>query len=148
MSTAPSPSLGLAPAAASSAAYVSKTSGKKARTAWPKMMGSETFIIVALRWTENRTPSALARATWAERKSRSAATSMKVASTTSPARTGIDSLSTVVVPSAATCSTRRVASAAITTDVSLWRKSSASIVATFVLLSALHAPIECGCLRA
>ena len=31
-------------------------------TTWPKMTGSETFIIVALRWTENSTSSALARA--------------------------------------------------------------------------------------
>ena len=61
LSTAPSPSLGDAPTEASEPAYVSKTSGKKARTTWPKMIGSETFIIVALRCTEKRTPSALAR---------------------------------------------------------------------------------------
>ena len=36
--------------------------GKNTRTTWPKMIGSETFIIVALRWTEKRTPSALALA--------------------------------------------------------------------------------------
>ena len=50
------------PAARASSPYSAKTSGKKAFTAWPKMIGSETFIIVALRWSENSTPSALASA--------------------------------------------------------------------------------------
>ena len=45
---------------------------------------------------------------------------------------------------------RRVSapSSAMTTDFSLWRKSSASIVATLVFESADQAPIEWGCLRA
>ena len=34
------------------------TSAKYVFTAWPKMIGSETFIIVALRWIENSTPCA------------------------------------------------------------------------------------------
>jgi hypothetical protein len=42
----------------------------------------------------------------------------------------------------------RVSSDSMTTDFSLERKSSAPIVATFVLESGLHAPIECGCERA
>ena len=42
---------------ASSSPYLSKTSAKYAFTTWPKMIGSETFIIVALRCTENRTSS-------------------------------------------------------------------------------------------
>ena len=54
------------------------------------MIGSETFIIVALRCTENSTSSAWARAIWASRNSRSAATCMTVASTISPASTGTD----------------------------------------------------------
>ena len=36
-----------------------KTSAKYARTASPKMIGSETFIIVAFMWTEKRTPQRL-----------------------------------------------------------------------------------------
>ena len=64
----------------------SKTSGRNAWTTWPKMIGSETFIIVALRWTENSTSSALARAICAARNSSSAATCIAVASTTSPAQ--------------------------------------------------------------
>ena len=115
----PRPLLGDRPAAARSAPYAAKTSGKNARTTWPKMIGSETFIIVALRWTEKRTPSSLARAIWARRKSSSAATRMTVASTTSPSRTGRASLRTVVVPSAATWRMVRVSSAGRTTERSV-----------------------------
>ncbi len=103
----PRPSFGVRPAAASTAPYAAKVSGKKARTTWPKMIGSETFIMVALRCTENSTPSALARAIWAVRNSRSAATRITDASTTSPASTGTDSRSTVVLPSSPCSSMRR-----------------------------------------
>ena len=140
--------MGLRPAAASASPYAAKVLGKKARTTWPKMIGSETFIIVALRCTEKSTSSALARSICALRNSLSASTRITVASMTSPARTLRSSLSTVTVPSLAVCSMRRVSSAASTTDFSLWRKSSASMVATLVRESALQAPIECGCDRA
>ena len=109
----PRPSFGLRPAAASVSPYCANTSGKNARTTWPKMIGSETFIIVALRCTENSTPSALARAICSVRNSRSAATRMTVASMTSPASTGTDSRSTVVVPSSPTSSMRSDPSASI-----------------------------------
>ena len=144
-SSAPSPSLGEMPAVLSAAPYCSNRVGKNAWTTWPKMIGSETFIIVALRCTENSTSSALARAICSARKRRSAATFMKVPSTTSPASTGIDSLSTVTVPSAATCSMRSVSSASMTTDCSLERKSSLPMVATLVFESADQAPMRCGC---
>ena len=88
--------------------------------------------MVALRCTENSTSSASARAICSVTNSRSASTSMRVASTTSPASTGTDSLSTVTVPSSATCSMRSVSSASITTDCSLWRKSPSAMVATLV----------------
>ena len=117
-------------------------------TTWPKMIGSLTFIIVALRCTEKSTSSALARAIWLRRNASSAATRSTVASTTSPSSTGRPSLSTVVVPSVATWRMVRVSSPPSTTDCSLSRKSSMPIVATLVLLSGLQAPIECGCLRA
>ena len=109
------------------------------------MIGSDTFIIVALRCTEKSTSSAWARAICAVRNSRRGSTCMTVASTTSPASTGIDSFSTVVVPSEATCSTRREPGDSITTDCSLERKSSAVMCATLVFESDDHAPIECGC---
>ena len=112
------------------------------------MIGSETFIIVALRWTENSTPSAWARAICSVRKIRSAVTSIAVASTTSPASTGTDSRSTVTVPSSATCSMRSVPSASTTAEVSLERKSPDVMCATLVLDSGDQAPMECGWLRA
>jgi hypothetical protein len=99
---APSPLFGLNPAASSTAPYRWNTSGRNARTTWPKMIGSETFIIVAFKCTENNTPSALARAICAVKNSCSAATCNAVASTTSPASTGTASRNTVVVASSAT----------------------------------------------
>ncbi len=143
-SSAPRPSLGEMPADLSASPYCSKSVGKNACTTWPKMIGSETFIIVALRWTENSTSSALARAICSARKRRSAATFMKVPSTTSPVSTFISGLRTVTLPSAATCSMRSVSSASRTTDCSLARKSSLPIVATLVLEAGDHAPMRCG----
>ncbi len=58
-SSAPSPSFGLTPADFSASPYSSNTSAKYARTACPKMIGSDTRIIVVFRWTENSTPRAL-----------------------------------------------------------------------------------------
>ena len=113
-SSVPRPSFGVMPASASASPCSANSAGKNARTTCPKMIGSETFIIVALRCTENSTPSALARAICASRNVRSAATRMTVASTTSPASTGTDSRSTVVVPSSPTSSMRSEPSASIT----------------------------------
>ena len=94
---APSPSFGLRPAAVRVSPYRANVSGKKARTTWPKMIGSEIFIMVALRCTENSTPSALARSIWVARNCCSAATRMTEASTTSPAKTGTAERRTVIV---------------------------------------------------
>ena len=52
----PKPLLRLTPSRRNVSACFSSTSAKKTDTAWPKRIGSETFIIVALRWTENSTP--------------------------------------------------------------------------------------------
>jgi hypothetical protein len=65
---------------------LSKTGFRKAFTAWPKMIGSETFIIVALRWIENSTPLRLDASICSARKALSALADMKVASTTVPSR--------------------------------------------------------------
>ena len=90
------------------------------------MIGSETFIIVALRCTENSTSSALARAICSVEELAQRGDAHTVASTTSPASTGTDSLSTVSVPSSPTSSMRSVSSAVERpTDFSLERKSSA-----------------------
>ncbi len=141
----PRPLLALRPAASRSLPYFAKVCGKKAFTTWPKMIGSDTFIIVALRWVENSTPSSLARCTCSARKESSALARSTVPSTTSPASTFRPLFSSVVWPSAPTKRMVSVSSAGSTTDCSLWRKSSASIVATFVFESDDQAPIECGC---
>ncbi len=127
---------------------LANTSAKYVFTAWPKMIGSETFIIVAFRWIEKSTPCAWAAAICSARNASRLPALMKVASTISPARTGIDSLSTVTLPSPATSSTLRSSAAAKVTDCSLERKSSWPIVATLVFESLAHAPILCGCERA
>ncbi|CAM5741345.1 hypothetical protein SALBM311S_01251 [Streptomyces alboniger] len=108
------------------------------------MIGSETFIMVAFRCTENSTPSALAWAIRAVRNSRSGATCMTEASTTSPSRTGTDSRRTVVEPSSPTSSIFSAPTSEITTDFSVERKSSTPIVATLVLDSGVQAPMRCG----
>ena len=76
--------------------------GKNALTTWPKMIGSETFIMVALRWAENSTPSSLARAICAARNASRAAARMTVrVDDLAGSRTGRPSLRTVTVPSSA-----------------------------------------------
>ena len=143
------PSSGRRPAAARASPWAAKVLGRAARTAWPKMRGSETFIMVALRWMEKRMSSSLAAATWAARKASRAAADMKVASTTSPAVTGSDSRRTTgSPPSAGMRRICKVPAAGTTTLRSLCRKSPSSMVATRVRESGLHAPIECGWERA
>ena len=73
---------------------------------------------------------------------------MTAPSTISPACTGIDALSTVTPPSGATCSIRSSSSAASVAERSVERKSPSPIVATCVVESRDHAPIECGWARA
>ena len=99
---------------------------------------------MAFRCRENSTPCSFADAICSRRKASSAAARITVESTTSPASTGIDGLSTVSVPSAAMCTIDRVSSDCRTTDCSLSRKSSASMVATEVFESSLHSPMRCG----
>ena len=85
------PLFGFAPAPARRA-YSVNTPAKNARTACPKMIGSETFIIVAFRCRENRTPCSLASAICSARNASSARAAHHRASTISPASTGIDVL--------------------------------------------------------
>ena len=148
LSRAPRPSLGLTPAAFSSAAWSANSLGKNARTAWPKMIGSETFIIVAFKWTENRTPRRLASAICSARNRSSTAQRITAASSTSPSSTGRRSLSTVTVPSGATCSIRTEPSRPAVTERSVERKSPSLIVATCEPDCDDQAPIEWGWRRA
>ena len=107
------------------------------------MIGSETFIIVAFRCSENRTPCSLASAICSSRKASSARRRMTAPSKISPATT-FTSFSTVTVPSSATCSIRSSSSASSVSDCSVERKSPSPIVATWVLESFDQSPIECG----
>ncbi len=52
----PKPLFASMPACANSAPNLSKTDLKNALTQWPKIMGSETFIMVAFICSENNTP--------------------------------------------------------------------------------------------
>ena len=113
------------------------------------MTGSETFIIVALRWTDSSRSSSLAAATCAARKESRAVALMRVASTTSPAVTGRWSRRTRgSPPPAGTNRTSRAPSSLTTTLRSLCLKSPSSIVATRVRDSGDHSPMECGWERA
>ena len=147
----PSPLFGLRPAAAQvGAVLLEDLGGRTSRTTCPKMIGSETFIMVALRWTENSTPSALAPADLLGAGTRRARpTCIAVASTTSPASTGTASLSTVAVPSSPTSSIRSVSSAArITAEFSLRAEVVGGHGGDVGPRVGDQAPIECGCVRA
>ena len=82
------PLFGLAPTLASASPCSAKTSAKNARTAWPKMIGSETFIIVAFRCSEKRTPCSLASSICSSRKASSARRRITAPSKISPSATG------------------------------------------------------------
>jgi hypothetical protein len=112
------------------------------------MIGSETFIIVALRWTENSTPCSRASATCSARKASSARRRMTAASMISPASSGVDAFRTLTSPSAPTSSIRTSSASPTVTDRSVERKSPPSMVATCDRESADHAPMRGGCLRA
>ena len=141
------PWFGLAPTLASASPCSLNTSAKKARTACPKMIGSETFIIVAFRCTEKRTPCSLASSICSARKASSARRRITAPSMISPSLAGSDAVSTVTVPSSATCSIRSSSSASSVSDCSVDRKSPSPIVATCDLESSDQSPIECGWLR-
>ena len=67
------------------AACLSITSLKNTETAWPKMMGSAIFIIVAFTCSENSTPSFFAASICSAKKARSALALITAASMISPA---------------------------------------------------------------
>ena len=145
---APSPLFGLAPSFSSASWCSVNTPAKNARTAWPKMIGSETFIIVAFRCRENSRPCSLVSAICSCRNASSARARITAPSTTSPSWTAIPPLSTVAEPSPATYSIRSSSAWSIVTERSVERKSPSDIVATCERLSFDQAPIECGWARA
>jgi hypothetical protein len=97
--------------------------------------------MVAFRWIENSTPRRLASVICCRRNATSARRLANVPSSTSPACSDSEPLSTVTMPSLATCSIRTVVAAGSVTDTSR-RKSLALMVDTWVFESAGH-----GCMR-
>ncbi len=83
------------------------------------MIGSETFIIVAFRCSENSTPCCLASAICACTKLASARLLITAASMISPACTAVFSFSTVTLPSLPTSSILTLPACAISAERSL-----------------------------
>ena len=150
VSSAARPSLAFDVRGGERVAVLAEHDGKNARTAWPKMIGSETFIIVALRCTENSTPCALAvgdlrREERVERRRAHDRRVEHLAGQHGHRRLEHASRS----PSAATCSIRTSPSSA-DRHRQLGRAEVAVGHRRDVRASSPrdHAPIECGCLRA
>ena len=114
----PKPLLRLTPSFFNVAACFSITSLKKMETAWPKMMGSEIFIMVAFRCSENSTPSFLAASICSAKKARSALALITEASMISPASIAVFAFSTVTAPSAPTSSMRALVADATVVETS------------------------------
>ena len=115
----PKPLVTSTPSSPKASPCFSKRLAKNASTACPKMIGSDTFIIVAFRCSEKRTPASRAASICDERKASNARLHMNVASSTSPSCSANPSLSTVMAPSVASNSIRAVHAVAIVTDCSL-----------------------------
>ena len=123
--------------------------GKNAVTTWPKMIGSLTFIIVALRCTENSTSSALA--------ARDLLGQERVEGG-DPHDGGVDDLAgedlQAALEDGRSCRPRRrggwsACRRRAARPTARWRGSRRRPWSPrWSCWSALHAPIECGCLRA
>ena len=105
-SMSPTPLLGFTPNRASVAPCFLNTSAKNTVTAWPKMIGSEIFIMVVLTCSEKSMPSFFAASICSARKARSALQLIADASMISPALSGTFAFSTVAAPSLPTSSMR------------------------------------------
>ena len=123
---------------------LSNTSLKNTVTACPKIIGSETFIIVAFICKENNMFFSLASFICSSRKLKRAFLLITVASITSPSNKGVFSFKTVTSPALSTNSILTLPALETVTDFSLEKKSPFSIVDTCVLESLDQAPMECG----
>ncbi|MNI39135.1 hypothetical protein D3C85_1547080 [compost metagenome] len=84
----------------------------------PKIIGSETFIMVAFKWADNNTPAALASAISFATKAFNADKLKAELSITSPAFNGDKPFNSVTAPSAPTNSILNWLAASIVTDFS------------------------------
>ena len=82
--TSPKPFCTSTPRSANKSPYFSNKGLKNAFTPCPKIIGSETFIIVAFKCNENRTPAVFAEATCSSKNSTNAFLLMNVPSRISP----------------------------------------------------------------
>jgi hypothetical protein len=137
--------------AAKVAACLAKRSLKNTRTARPKMMGSETFIMVALRWSEKSVPSALALAICCGVEGTRAFLAHDGGVEDLAGLEGVFSLRTggrCRRRRAGTNSMRTVVAAATVTDFSLEKKSSVAHGGDGGLRVGDHLPMEWGWARA
>ena len=139
-----SPSFALMPNVSKVVLYFSKTSLKYTFMICPNMMGSETFIMVAFKWTDSKIPSSFASLTCCFKKATSALFLMTVASIISSCCRATFSLSRVFEPSSDTKAIFTVVADGVVNDFSLCLKSPFDIVATCVFEFEDHSPMVCG----
>ena len=140
----PKPLFTLTPILSKTSWCFANKSLKKTLTACPKIIGSETFIIVAFICNENNTFCFFASVISVSKKDNNAFLLRVVASIISPAKREIFSFNTVDSPFEAMCSIRTVVGFVTVIDFSLCAKSPAVIVATCVFESDVQTPMECG----
>mmetsp|Transcript_33551 Transcript_33551/g.84234 ORF Transcript_33551/g.84234 Transcript_33551/m.84234 type:complete len:211 (+) Transcript_33551:1344-1976(+) len=132
-STLARPMLGLTPMRRRVSPCLANTSLKYTDTAWPKMMGSDTFIMVAFRCSDTITSCALASCSCSSKNARSSRAFMTEASRISFSMTARPDFRTVFLPCASTWVIWIFVSLGTTYDFSLPKKSPDFMWATWVL---------------
>ena len=144
----PKPLLGFTPRVANVSPYFSKSGANHARTPCPKMIGSETFIMVAFMCSENSTPLSFAQSTCFSRKEVKEALHMNEESTTSPDSTATGARSSVAFPDSSVNVMCTWPASVIVTDCSWLKKSPSVMLDTWLSESADHFPMRWGLARA
>ena len=144
----PKPLLGFTPRAVNVSPYFSKRGANHARTPCPKMIGSDTFIMVAFMCSENSTPLSFAQATCFCRNEVNESLHIKEESTTSPASTATGVRSSVAFPDWSVKVMCRWPASVIVTDCSWLKKSPSVMLETWLSESADHLPMRWGFARA
>jgi hypothetical protein len=136
--------LGFTPSASSLSPYFSNTGASQALTAWPKMIGSETFIIVAFMCSENSVPSCLGAFDLLGEEGVERLRGHVGGVDDGAGGIADPSFRTVSVPAAVVSTIFAVAALSSVADTSLERKSPPDMEATRVLLSGDQSPMRCG----
>ena len=127
-----------------SSLYFSNNSEKYTSTAWPKIIGSLTFIMVAFMCRESKSPLSVASFICSCKKPRSAFLCITVASMISPESSVMFCFKICLFPEVSVSSILTLVGVSMVTEVSLFLKSPWLIVATCVLELDDQAPILCG----